>query len=261
MAHRLHIDDLRVTLGDGERRFSLRTGTWSVAGGEVVGLSGPSGTGKTLLLEVLGLLRAPDSGGYRAAPAEGGTGPAHDFAGYWRSPRAQALCAAARAGFFGYVPQSGGLLPFLTVAENVAVTQRIAGRPDAAWQAELLHRLGLEEVAHLHPGPLSIGQRQRVAIARALAHRPFCVIADEPTAALDPENAHSALSLLIGAARAGGSATILSSHDAPALARFAMRRMTLAAASDPDSPRHVISTLTEAAPHAPDTAPIPQEAP
>ncbi|MDZ7710612.1 MAG: ATP-binding cassette domain-containing protein [Roseovarius sp.] len=249
MAHRLHIDDLRVTLGDGERRFTLCAGSWSVAGGEVIGLSGPSGTGKTLLLELLGLLRAPDSGGYRAEPVAGGdAGDIHDFAGYWCSPRAQALCAAARAGFFGYVPQSGGLLPFLTVSENVAVTQRIAGRPDAAWQAELLHRLGLEEVAHLHPGPLSIGQRQRVAIARALAHRPFCVIADEPTAALDPDNAQIALSLLIGAAQAGGTATFLSSHDAPALARFPMRRMTLSATPDPGTPRHVISTLTEIAP-------------
>jgi len=248
MSHLLHIDDLRVTLGDGERRFTLCAGTWSVAGGEVIGLSGPSGTGKTLLLELLGLLRAPDSGGYRAERAEPMTGDIHDFAGYWQSPRAQALCAAARAEFFGYVPQSGGLLPFLSVAENVAVTQRIAGRPDAAWQAELLHRLGLEEVAHLHPGPLSIGQRQRVAIARALAHRPFCVIADEPTAALDPDNARTALSLLIGAAQAGGTATFLSSHDAPALARFPMRRMMLSAAPDPGRPRHVIGTLTEIAP-------------
>jgi putative ABC transport system ATP-binding protein len=252
MAQRLDIDDLSITLGDGERRFTLRAGRWSVAGGEVIGLSGPSGTGKTLLLELLGLLRAPDSGGYRASsPVPGGDAATRDFAAYWRSPRARALCAGARAGFFGYVPQSGGLLPFLSVAENVAVTQRIAARPDAAWQAELLHRLGLDEVARLHPAALSIGQRQRVAIARALAHRPVCVIADEPTAALDPDNAHAALSLLIDAARAGGSATILSSHDAPALARFPMRRMVLAAAPDPERPRHVISTLAETAPRGP----------
>jgi len=261
VTHRLHIDDLCVTLGDGERRFTLCTGRWSVAGGEVIGLSGPSGTGKTLLLEVLGLLRAPNSGGYRAEPAAGcGAGDVHDFAGYWQSRRAPALCAAARAGFFGYVPQSGGLLPFLSVAENVALTQRIAGRPDAAWQAELLHRLGLDEVAHLHPGPLSIGQRQRVAIARALAHRPVCVIADEPTAALDPDNAHAALSLLIGAAQAGGAATVLSSHDAPALSRFPMRRMALSASPDPERPRHVISTLTETMPRTPATDTAPAEA-
>ncbi|WP_412509335.1 ATP-binding cassette domain-containing protein [Roseovarius sp. SYSU LYC5161] len=243
MAHRLHIDDLRVTLGDGERRFTLCTGNWSVAGGEVVGFSGPSGTGKTLLLELLGLLRAPDSGGYRAE----GTAT-HDFAAHWRSRRALALCAAARGGFFGFVPQAGGLLPFLTVAQNVAITQQIARRPDPGWRDDLLERLGLSAVAQLRPGALSIGQRQRVAIARALAHRPFCVIADEPTAALDPENAHAALSLLIGAARAGGAATLLSSHDAPALAQFPMRRMMLTAAADPQAPGHVISTLSEAAP-------------
>ncbi|MEM1073511.1 MAG: ATP-binding cassette domain-containing protein [Pseudomonadota bacterium] len=227
MAYRLHIDDLSVSLGDHERRFTLQTGRWTISSGEVIGLTGPSGTGKTLLLELLGLLRAPDSGVYQAEPKGDENGALQQFSDYWHAPDAMKQCAEARAGFFGFVPQSGGLLPFLTVTENVELTQRIAGRPDVAWAQALVSELGLKQVAHLRPAALSIGQRQRVAIARALAHRPFCVIADEPTAALDPETARTAMGLLIDAAGAGGAATLLSSHDYPTLAQFPMRRMGL----------------------------------
>ena len=241
MAYRLEINDLSITLGDAERRFTLHTGDWSIAAGEVIGLTGPSGTGKTLLLELLGLLRAPDAGRYRTVPLSG-TAPAQDFSAFWRSTQSMALCAGARAGFFGFVPQAGGLLPFLTVAENVELSQRISDRPDRDWLNALLSELGLTQIAHLRPGALSIGQRQRVAIARALAHRPFCVIADEPTAALDPDTAQAAMRLLIDAAQAGGTATLLSSHDYPTLAKFPMRRMGLEITSAPQDP-NVISTL------------------
>ncbi|MEM9577290.1 MAG: ATP-binding cassette domain-containing protein [Pseudomonadota bacterium] len=242
MAYCLEIEDLSVTLGDAERRFSLKTGAWSISAGEVIGLTGPSGSGKTLLLELLGMLRAPDAGHYCAVPVNGGDRPAQDFATYWTAPDAMRRCADARARFFGFVPQAGGLLPFLTVAENVEISQKIAGRENVTWLNTLLGELGLDSISHLRPAALSIGQRQRVAIARALAHRPFCVIADEPTAALDPENAHRAMALLIDAARAGGAATLLSSHDYPTLARFPMRRMGLTITS-PVSDPNVISTL------------------
>lgn len=242
MGYRLLIDDMSVTLGDAERQFTLQAGNWSVAAGEVIGLTGPSGSGKTLLLELLGMLRAPDAGRYRAEPLGDNGDPVQDFSGYWQASNTTALCADARARFFGFVPQAGGLLPFLTVAENVEITQRIAERPDAAWLRTLLGELGLTQIAHLRPAALSIGQRQRVAIARALAHRPFCVIADEPTAALDPENARSAMGLLIGAAQAGGTATLLSSHDYPTLEKFPMRRMGLHITSAPNDP-NVVSTL------------------
>jgi putative ABC transport system ATP-binding protein len=243
MAYRLVIEGLTVTLGDAERRFTLRAGDWAIRGGEVIGLTGPSGTGKTLLLEVLGMLRAPEGGAYRAEPLAGSDEPVQAFEGYWTDARAMTLCAKARARFFGFVPQAGGLLPFLSVAENVALSQKIARRPDDRWLRHLLDVLGLSRISHLRPAALSIGQRQRVAIARALAHRPFCVIADEPTAALDPENAHAAMGLLIDAAREGGAATLLSSHDFATLQQFDMRRMGLLITSAPHDP-HVISTLT-----------------
>ncbi|MBV1897195.1 MAG: ATP-binding cassette domain-containing protein [Rhodobacteraceae bacterium] len=236
--HQLCINDLTVTLGDGERRFTLRSGQWSIKGGEVIGLTGQSGTGKTLLLEILGLLRAPGGGSYYSQQPD----ETHHFDRYWSGAQARALCASARARFFGFVPQSGGLLPFLTIAGNVALSQEIAGRIDPDWRDHLLYHLGLEKSAHLYPGALSIGQRQRVSIARALAHKPFCIIADEPTAALDPENAHAAMQLLIDAAHEGGAATVISSHDYPALAQFPMRRMGLEITSAPQD-NHVVSEL------------------
>ena len=243
MAYRLEIDNMTVTLGDAERRFVLKTGAWSVTAGEVIGLTGPSGAGKTLLLELLGLLRAPDDGGYTAVPLDTSAQTAsHDFAAAWRAPQAMSLCAAARAQFFGFVPQAGGLLPFLTVIENIELTQHIAKRPDAAWRDTLLGELGLTQIKGLRPAALSIGQRQRVAIARALAHRPFCVIADEPTAALDPENAQTAMRLLIEAAGAGGSATLLSSHDYATLEQFPMRRMRLEI-TPAEQGKTIVSTL------------------
>ena len=149
MAYRLEIDNMTVILGDGERRFVLKTGAWSVTAGEVIGLTGPSGSGKTLLLELLGLLRAPDAGGYKALPLRAGEDTPQDFAAAWGTAQAMALCADARARFFGFVPQAGGLLPFLTVAENVELTQHIAKRPDAAWCDALLGELGLSQIKHL----------------------------------------------------------------------------------------------------------------
>lgn len=243
MAYHLKIDGLTVSMGDKERQFTLRTGQWSIAAGEVIGLTGPSGTGKTLLLELLGLLRAPDAGNYFAEPMDDVDAATQDFAAFWRDPDAMALCAEARARFFGFVPQAGGLLPFLSVRDNIEISQRIARRPDAAWIKTLTNELGLSHVVNLYPAALSIGQRQRVAIARALAHRPFCVIADEPTAALDPENAQNAMRLLIEAAQAGGAATVLSSHDFTTLSNFSLRRMALSITSSPQE-TSVISELT-----------------
>ena len=240
MVHRLGIADLTLTLRDGARSFTVQSGTWLVEPGDVVALTGGSGTGKTLLLEMLGLLRAPDGGAYGALGDQG----AIEFHHFWSAPDAIARCAAARADIFGFVPQAGGLLPYLSVQENIALTQEISGRRDPRWITGLLDALDLAAIAALRPGELSIGQRQRVAIARALAHRPFCVIADEPTAALDPDNARRALGLLIDTARQSGSAAIISSHDHAALAHFDTRRLGLAITSAPGDPA-VISRLSD----------------
>lgn len=234
----LELQDLVVTRSDGDRRFALRVAQLSIAPGDVVGLTGASGTGKTLLLEVLGLLRRPDAGRYVLHTGAARLTLSDLWAGAaWRD------APMRRAQSFGFVPQSGGLLPFLSVSENVALGQRVKGLCDPALVEDLLARLGLADVASLLPAALSIGQRQRVAIARALAHRPQCVIADEPTAALDPDAARSAMELLLDAARSEGAGVLVSSHDVALLDQFDMRRVALSALAGQARGETVTSTL------------------
>ncbi len=231
-------------LRDGDRLFRLEWGRLELRAGQAVALTGPSGSGKTLLLEILGLLRPPGPGGgsYEWQDADG---VRRDLAGMWAAgPRSRAL-ARMRGQLFGFVPQTGGLMPFLTVAENVALSQRVAGRADPGWCRALVARLGLEGVAGLRPGALSIGQRQRVAVARALAHRPPFVIADEPTGALDPESADRVLELLLEIAGAQGCGVILSSHDLDRIGAFGIARLSLSVAAGPGG--EVVSRL-EASP-------------
>ncbi|WP_425092552.1 ATP-binding cassette domain-containing protein [Tropicimonas sp. S265A] len=238
----LRLEDVAVTLSDGDRSFRISTGRLELGAGDIIGLSGGSGTGKTLLLEVLGLLRQPDPGGAFVLRAQDLSVDLHATGGASRA-------AELRGQFFGFVPQTGGLLPFLTVAENIALSQQIAGISDPQWITELTSRLGLTGLDRLTPSALSIGQRQRVSIARALAHRPVFVIADEPTAALDPEAAMAAMGLLIEAAERGGSGVIISSHDIGLLGQFAMRRVHLGLAPGSAEGRvhSVLAPLQEAA--------------
>lgn len=238
MSAQLLLEDVAVSLADQERRFTLSVPGLTLAPGEVIGLTGPSGTGKTLLLETLGLLRRPSSVGQFQIVSDDGP---LDLSGIWADT--QVTPAEIRGFMFGFVPQSGGLLPFLSVADNVALSQKIAGAEDTVWRDELLSRLGIDEIRNLFPGALSIGQRQRVAICRALAHRPAFVIADEPTAALDPEAATRAMGLLIDMATIGGAGVIISSHDLNLLDRFDLRRVSLGLVGTPGD-NEVVSQLS-----------------
>jgi putative ABC transport system ATP-binding protein len=230
-----------VDLSDGDRRFRLELAHLELQSGRAVALTGASGSGKTLLLELLGLLRAPGAETeYRWQRSAGDA----DLAALWAKGARNPDLARMRGRLFGFVPQSGGLLPFLSVAENVALPQRLNACEDAEWCAALLDRLGLADVAGLMPGALSIGQRQRTAIARSLAHRPPFVIADEPTAALDPDSADTVLSLFLDMASDQGSGVILSSHDVDRVAGFGLNRLHLGI--DAGVPGLVVSRLEPA---------------
>ncbi|MCV6584883.1 MAG: ATP-binding cassette domain-containing protein [Marinibacterium sp.] len=252
MTSRLRADGLGCTLSDGERRFEFRADGLVIQSGEVVALAGPSGSGKTLLLELLALLRAPDPGAVYALERDG---QSQDLAALWSSADGRAAIAETRSRIFGFVPQTGALLPFLSARDNITLTQDIAGKRDRAYVDDLIAHLGLSEVAGLRPDHLSIGQRQRVAVARALAHRPQVIIADEPTAALDPDAADRVLSLLLSLARGSGCAVLLSSHDLPLVS--GLRRVGLQAAPCDTDPRLIHSRLVCDA--VPDD--LPQEVP
>jgi putative ABC transport system ATP-binding protein len=219
----LSLQNGHIGLRDGDRSFRLQVRDFSLAAGQTVALTGASGSGKTLLLELLGLLRAPGSGTrYRWGGQDG-----LDLAALWTGGPRSADLARARGRLFGFVPQAGGLLPFLSVSENIALSQQLNGKGDDTRCRMLIDRLGLSDVAALYPGALSIGQRQRTAIARAVAHRPAFVIADEPTAALDSHSADAVLDLLLDVAGTEGSGVILSSHDVDRIARFAIPMLRL----------------------------------
>jgi putative ABC transport system ATP-binding protein len=239
----IRAEALAVTLKDGDRRFRLVVPVLEIVPGAALALTGPSGTGKTLLLELLGLLRRPDAGGHLVLQAGGRQAEAAEL---WR--RGAGALAAWRGSAMGFVPQTGGLLPFLTLAENIALTQGVAGRPDPAHASALADRLGIADLMPLRPDRLSIGQRQRGAIATALAHRPALVIADEPTAALDPTAAEEALRLILSAAQDSGAAVILSSHDAGLVARLGLPRVRLVARTEGDGVNSVLEPVADRVP-------------
>jgi putative ABC transport system ATP-binding protein len=190
--------------------FALEVPAFSVAPGEALALAGPSGSGKSTLLMMLALASPPDAGAFVFDDV--------DIARLWRGGRRDAL-AALRARRIGVVPQTGGLLAYLTVAGNIALTQRIAGCEDAARVRMLAEELGIAAQLRKRPAALSVGQRQRVAIARALAHRPALVLADEPTASVHPELADAVLALLKRECAAAGAALLVATHDPDRAAR------------------------------------------
>jgi len=202
--------DVMVRRVSGPAVFELHVPELTVARGGVVFLIGPSGSGKSTLLDLLAGTLAPSRAA--AFTLDDGATPPVDLAALWRGRRLDAL-AELRARHIGYVLQTGGLLPYLSVAENIALTARIAGQVDRGHVAGLVERLGLGRLAGLLPGRLSVGERQRVAIARALAHRPAVVLADEPTASLDPPTADRVFALLVETAERLGVTAIIASHD------------------------------------------------
>ena len=191
--------------------FALEVPAFDLADGEVLALAGPSGSGKSTLLMMLALAAPADAGARFAFAGQ-------DVQRLWRDERRDAL-AALRARRIGVVPQTGGLLPFLSVEGNIALTQRIAGREDAARVRALAEELGIGAQLRKRPAELSVGQRQRVAIARALAHRPALVLADEPTASVHPELADAVLALLKRECAAAGAALLVATHDPERAAR------------------------------------------
>ncbi len=190
----------------GQGGFTLVVETVSLRAGTLTAAVGPSGCGKSTLLGLLALALRPDTAGVLRLRG-------HDAAALWRGRRLDAL-TRLRAGLIGFVPQTSNLLPFLDLRANIALPQRILGRPDARWLGLLTERLGIGHLLSRRPAQISVGQRQRAAVARALAHRPPLVLADEPTASVHPAQASDILALLADIARDSGAALLITTHDA-----------------------------------------------
>ena len=210
---RFVLERVTRTLESSTRRFELDIPAFEVDHGEVIAVVGDSGSGKTAMMELLALAAAPDEGGRFVLAGDEEV----DIAGLWRHARLKEL-AAARSRHLGFVAQTGGLLEFLTVRENVALAQDVAGRRDRRRVDRLAGTLGIDGILDERPARLSIGQRQRTAILRALAHRPAFVIADEPTSALDPGTAREVIDLLLETAADEGAGIIVSTHNVALMA-------------------------------------------
>lgn len=149
------------------------------------------------------------SGIFSFTPVRGG--PASDVAAIWGSRDSDKL-SELRSRHIGYVLQHGGLLPYLTVRKNVELPRELLNIPIDGVASDLAAKLGIEQQLDKLPSALSVGQRQRAAIARALAHEPGIVIADEPTAAIDPINAVRIVELLVDLVEALDVTLILATH-------------------------------------------------
>lgn len=196
--------------GEGADRFIVAIERLAVAPGEQIALVGPSGCGKSTALDLLALVLRPTAARRFALRLTGGA-PA-DILDLWTSEARDRLTRLRAVGI-GYVLQTGGLIPFLNVGENTLLTRRLLGMPCPGPAEALLRDLDVGGLARRLPRQVSIGQRQRVAIARALAHEPPLVLADEPTASLDPASAERTMALLTATARRTGTALVVVTHD------------------------------------------------
>jgi putative ABC transport system ATP-binding protein len=204
--------DVDKTRVQGGSSFELQVPDFSVEAGQLVALVGPSGCGKSTLLDIIALVMAPSRVGVFEMRPDA-AGPAHDVRELWARAD-EASLAGLRRDYLGYVLQTGGLLPFLNVRDNVALPSRIKGSDEEHARLEsLAERLGVGDTLDRMPDSLSIGQRQRVAILRALAARPRLVLADEPTAAVDKARAAAIMDDMQSLARDENVAVLLVTHD------------------------------------------------
>lgn len=204
---------LTKTFFKGQRISVLRDVNLTLPRGEMVAVRGPSGTGKSTFLHLLGLLDRPSEGSL-------------EIFGRDVTTMSDAERARLRNLQVGYVFQAHNLLPELTALGNVMMPVQLAGSPlnVARTRAEaLLRAVGLGHRLNHQPGELSGGEQQRVALARALVMGPGLVLADEPTGNLDPKTAGGVFELMLELNRQLGSTLVVVTHSHELAARFPRR--------------------------------------
>lgn len=186
--------------------------SFEIARGEFIAITGPSGSGKTTLLNLIGCMDAPTSGTLK-------------ISGYEVQNLRERERTMLRREQIGFVFQHFGLIPTLSVAENIALPALFARRNGSSHVVELLERVGLGHRRTHRPHELSGGEMQRVAIARALVNQPQLLLADEPTGNLDSETGDSIIALFQQLNRDGLTIAVVT-HNAT-MAAAASRRVVL----------------------------------
>lgn len=213
----LSLRGIARTYRSGDRQLEvLKSIDLDLYPGELVGLIGPSGSGKSSLLHAAGLLERPTAGQVL-------------IGGQDCTPMGEKARTQVRLNQIGFVYQFHHLLAEFSARDNVALPQMIAGvrQTEARARADdLLSHLGLGERLNHQPAQLSGGEQQRVAIARALANRPRILLADEPTGNLDPATSSAVIANLFALVRDTGVAALIATHNMD-LARHMDRVFTL----------------------------------
>lgn len=204
----LHVRDLAWQSPDGS--FTLHVPEFSVCAGDRLAITGPSGCGKSTVLGLLSMALHPTE--YQVFTLLDQPVNLAETTAKFRTQK-----AALRAKCIGFVPQMSALLPFLSVHDNIRLPLDILDKEDSVRLKTLAQRLDIEPCLARMPAQISVGQRQRAAIARALVHSPPLLLADEPTAALHPDQAENVMHLL-SAETAVDGAVLVVTHD-PELAR------------------------------------------
>jgi putative ABC transport system ATP-binding protein len=209
----IHVEGLAKRYGSGAAAVDALKGVdMTIWPGEVVGLIGPSGSGKSTLLKCLGAVIDPTSG-----RIDLGGETVYDNG--WKTGDLRTL----RRDRIGFIFQAPYLIPFLGVADNVALLPMLAGWSNAKARTravELLQDLDVAHRAGARVSELSGGEQQRVAIARALANGPPIILADEPTAPLDSERALAVVRMLNRMAAQARAAIIVVTHDEKIIPTF-----------------------------------------
>lgn len=227
----LSVRGLMKSRRDSERSFEVWLPALDLPPGARVALLGESGSGKSTLLSLLALATPPDH-------AEAFTFAGVDIPTAWAA-RDQASLARLRAGAIAYLPQRDGLMEFLTLRQNILCSAELGGALPLRDMGPITQMLGLGDLLEARPAALSGGQRQRGAVACALARNPRLILADEPTAALDADNAVRVVDALCRLGSDLGTALVFATHQPQVLAPHGFRVWAATVGEGPDGPLSV----------------------
>lgn len=206
----LVIKQLEISRLTGKSSFRVCLPELKLRAGDVVVIQGDSGSGKSTLLEMIGMILKPDKvDGFKLFLDNNDL----DIAKWINNNDINQL-ANIRAQYLGFMLQTGGLLPFLKIYDNILLPIKLLQKNvDNSRLEYLIDKLGISHLLNKYPKQLSIGERQRASFIRSIIHKPALLLADEPTSALDPYNANLLFDLIIEQAKQDNIAAIIVTHD------------------------------------------------